>query len=388
MSRNIAVGIDVGTYQVKVVVAERDNSLKSKKPKIIGTGFAESRGLRHGYIVNSSETEKSLRKALEQAQNSSGMKIKKTYLSVGGIGLQSTTSGATIPVGRADSVITNADIEKVIALSEQALPASEKLNRRIIHPIPISFSIDGEEVLGEARGMKGKKLEVKTLFVTCFEKHLNDLIDVVNDLGVEVLDVVASPIAASLVTLTKMQKIAGVVLANIGSETVSIVVYENNTPISLAVFPIGSIDITHSIALGLKIPIEEAEDIKKGVVSDNDYPKKKLEDIIASKLSDIFDLIELHLKKIGRNALLPAGIVITGGGSALSMIDEAAKMTLKLPSRVAFFADKDGIKNASWSVAYGLCILGLNNEENENAGIKIVKPSVNSITRWFKQFLP
>ncbi len=388
MSRNLATGIDIGTYQVKIVVAEIESSSPSKKPKVIGTGYAESRGLRHGYIVNSVEVARSVRKALDQAERSSGVKIKTAYLSIGGIGLQSVMGGATMSIPRADGVITDSDISKSITLAEQALPVSEKSNRRIIHTIPISYSVDGEPVYGEPKGMKGKRLEVKVLFVTCLERHLNDLVEVINDLGVEILDIVASPIAASLVTLSKAQKVAGAILANIGSETVSIVVYENNIPISLAVFPVGSTDITHGIALGLKIPIEEAESVKKGIAASDDYPKKKIEDIITARVADILDLIEAHLKKIDRNALLPAGIVITGGGSGVANLDDMARVALKLPSRVALFGGKDGVKDSAWSVAYGLCVLGLTNETSETSGIKVVRPTVGKLKSWLSQFLP
>jgi len=285
-------------------------------------------------------------------------------------------------------VITDNDISKCVALAEQTLPASEKSNRKIIHTIPVSFAVDGEDIYGEPKGMKGKKIEVKVLFVTCLERHLNDLVEVINDLGVEILDIVASPIAASLVTLSKAQKVAGAVLANIGSETVSVVVYENNIPISLAVFPIGSTDITHGLALGLKIPIEEAENVKKGISLSDEYSKKKIDDIITSRVADILDLIEAHLKKIGRNALLPAGIVITGGGSGVTNLDDMAKVALKLPSRVAIFGGKDNVKDSAWSVAYGLCILGLTNETSETAGITVVRPTVGRLKSWFSQFLP
>ncbi len=389
MSRNIATGIDIGTYQVKIVVAEMDSSSQAKKPRVIGTGYAESRGLRHGYIVNSIEVARSVRKALDQAEKSSGMKIKTAYLSVGGIGLQSVMNAATVAISRADNVITDGDISKSVTLAEQTLPANEKNNRRVIHTIPISFSVDGEAVYGEPKGMKGKRLEAKVLFITCLERHLNDLVEVINDQNVEILDIVAAPIAASLVTLSKAQKVAGAILANIGSETVSVVVYENNTPISLAVFPVGSTDITHGIALGLKIPLEEAENVKKGIMTLSDaYPKKKIDEIITTRVSDILDIIEAHLKKIGRNALLPAGIVITGGGSGVTNLDDMAKLALKLPSRVALFGGKDGVKDSAWSVAYGLCILGLTNEASETSGIKVVRPTVGRLKKWFSQFLP
>ena len=209
----------------------------------------------------------------------------------------------------------------------------------------------------------------------------------------EVEDFVAAPLAASLVTLTKQQKMAGVVLANIGSETVSIVVFENNLPISLEIFPIGSNDITNDIALGLRVPLEEAEDIKRGAIVGGNFSRKKLDEIVEARLSDIFELIEAHLKKLGRSGLLPAGIVLTGGGSAIETVDDLAKAALRLPSRVASVSFGDNIrgqiKDASWSVAYGLCILGLNSGESENvSGMKLVKQTKNSVVSFLRQFLP
>jgi cell division protein FtsA len=181
-------------------------------------------------------------------------------------------------------------------------------------------------------------------------------------------------------------------LANIGSETVSIAVFENDVPISMEVFPLGGNDITNDIALGLKIPIEEAEDLKRGTIVGLDFPKKKLDEIIAARLSDIFDLIEAHLKKIGRNGLLPAGIVITGGGSSLGTIDDLARAALRLPSRIANInfgeGSKGQIKDSSWSVAFGLCILGLSEKDQGLTGMKITKKAGKDVVGWLKQFLP
>jgi cell division protein FtsA len=208
---------------------------------------------------------------------------------------------------------------------------------------------------------------------------------------VEVIDALASPIAGSVVTLTKAQKIAGCVLANIGAETISIVVYENNLPISLEVFPIGSTDITHDIALGLKIPIEEAESIKVGAMTSTNVTKKKLDEIIHARLSDMFELIEAHLKKINRNGMLPAGIFITGGGAGSGNITDLAKGSLKLPSKVASLSlgDKGKITDSTWSVAYGLCVIGLSKDDQELLGTRNgIGETGKKVISWLKQFLP
>jgi cell division protein FtsA len=202
-----------------------------------------------------------------------------------------------------------------------------------------------------------------------------------------------------MVNLTKMQKIAGCILVNIGSETVSLAVFENNIPISLEVFPIGSTDITNDIALGFRIPIYEAESIKLGVAGEMQYPKKKLDEIIMARLSDIFELIEAHLKKIGRSGLLPAGIILTGGGSGIDTIEDIARVSLKLPSKVASINFISNIKNSElqdsyWSVAYGLSVWGLNIVGVDdfvtviNTAKVSTRKAFNGIGDWLKQFLP
>jgi cell division protein FtsA len=185
---------------------------------------------------------------------------------------------------------------------------------------------------------------------------------------------------------------AGCVLANIGAETISIAVFENNTPVSLEVFPIGSTDITNDIALGLKIPLEDAETVKLGGIRGTNFSKKKLDEIVSARLSDMFELIDNHLKKIGRNSLLPAGIFITGGGSGIGTIEDFAKASLKLPSRIATMTlgeQKSTIRDATWAVAFGLCMLGFSKEEKANVGLRgAVGKTGQKLFGWMKQFMP
>ncbi len=392
MTAQNAVGIDIGTSSVRVVVGGIGVNETTTLPMILGTGFSESRGMRFGYIVNHDETLRSIRTAIHEAEKSSGIKIKKAYIGLGGVSLEATTTTDSVVISRADSEITELDVKKVIDACENALNQTLVANKKIIHAIPIQYKIDGKEVFGRPAGMKGMKLEAKVLFIMCLEQHLNDLIKAVEECGIEVEDVMAAPLAAGLANLTKTQKVAGCVLANIGAQTVSIVVYENNIPISLKIFAIGSTDITNDIALGLKIPLEEAEQIKTGTVTTTTYSKKKLDEIIAARLSDIFELIEAHLKKIGKNGLLPAGVIITGGGGAMATIEDLAKAYLKLPSKRASVDPantlKGPIKDSSWSVAYGLCIWGFTADEKETDRGASIKMIGKSAWNWLKQFLP
>ncbi len=365
MSKRIITGIDIGTHSVRVVITEHTEG--GGLPHIIGIGKAESRGLRHGYIINITDAVKGVRAAVEEAEQIAGVRIREAYISVGGVGLEGAQSTGAAIISRADSEITESDVERALRAGEQNL--ANAANKKILHTIPITYTVDGKRIYGRPAGMKGLKLEVKCLIVTSLEQHLNDLIRAVEEAGIEPIDACASPIAASFVALTKAQRMAGCVLANIGAETISMVVYEEGIPISLEVFPTGSTDITNDIALGLKIPLEDAELIKLGK-GGYDFPKKKMNDIILSRLEDMFSLVIAHLKKIGKHELLPAGIVITGGGSGVETIEDFARVAMRLPSKIPTNTldfpsnpkSKKQIKDTSWFVAYGLCIWGITND--------------------------
>lgn len=389
MNQNYVTGIDVGTYHVKVVITNGQYSEDGKSsPQIIGTGYAESRGLRNGYIINESDVVRSVRNAVAQAEKASGVKVRRAYISMGGIGLDEIHARGEAITSRADSLITQLDIDKAVEVSEESI--KDKIpNRKIIHAIPLQYSIDGEKVHGRPHELKGTKLEVEVLFITAFEQHLNDLVSAIESIGIKVEDVMASPIAGSLVMLTKAQKRAGCVLVNIGAETVSIIVFENNTPTSLKVFPIGSNDITNDIALGLKVTLDEAEKIKRGAMTNASYSKKKIDEIIALRLNDIFELLNAHLRKMNRDGLLPAGVIITGGGSGIASIQDLARSSLRLPSKIAALdpAQNGKVRDASWAVGYGLCIWGMTGTEEES-GINLARHTSNALINWFKQFLP
>ena len=383
-TKRIATGIDVGTHATRVVVVEHS---RGEAPIIIGTGISETRGLRHGYIINKGDAIRSIKNAIANAERMTGFKIKNAILSVGGVSLESAISHGTAVISRASSEVSELDLRKAMAEAEENL--THLTNKRIIHRTPLRYKLDNKEVLGDPLGMTGTKLDVKMFFVTCLEQHLNDIIRTIEELGVEVDEVVPSPIAAGQVALNKKQRSVGCALVNIGAETVSIAVFENDTPISLQIFPIGSTDITNDIALGLKIPLQEAEKIKVGG-PEGIYSKKKLDEIIEARLEDIFELIDSHLKKIGRSGLLPAGVVLTGGGAGIATIEDLAKAVLKLPSSVAHpavaQAGKHVVKDSSWLVAYGLAVYALQKpSDSVETGFGDVLETLKS---WVKPFLP
>lgn len=380
----IITGIDVGTYHVKVVIAEAQNT--GAPPRIIGTGYAESRGMRHGYIVNRDEVKNAVTQAVHNASKEASISVRECYVSIGGVGLDTLRARGESIVSRADAAVSQHDIDTAMNEAERSI-GRELLNKKIIHAIPLTYEIDNAPVLGRPQGMRGGKLAVRALFIVAIEQHVSDLIESIEAAGIEVSDVMASPIAASLVSLSKAQKVAGCVLANIGSETTSIVTFEDNTPLSLEVFPIGASHITHDLALQFKIPIEEAEQLKKGAVIGSEIPRKKVDDVVATRFKDIFTLIQQHLKKIQRDGLLPAGVILTGGGASLSRVDDLARMQLKLPATIGSTRlGERSLKDATWAVAYGLCVWGAT-DTPDTIGIEPGKAG-RTMLAWIKQFLP
>jgi len=386
-NRNIIVGLDIGTAWVRLVVCE----LKSgdDTPQILALTKKANRGLRRGYIINAEETVEAIREAVADVERSLKIRLRKVILGMGGVSLESRISEGAIVASRPEAEISESDVNRTIEASEANL--LEMANRRILHKIPIAFKVDGQKVLGRPEGLRGSKLEVKTLFITCLNQHLKDIIRTVEMAGLIVDDIVASPLAASLVVMTRAQKLAGCALANIGSQTTSIAVFEEGLPVSVQVFPIGGVDITNDIALGFRIQPEEAERVKRGE-GEPVGTKKKLDEIIEARLSDIFEFIERHLKKLGVAGLLPAGLVITGGGSNVGNIEELAKSYFKLPAKTAAntiaATSKSQLRDNAWAVAYGLCAYTVEDEGDESFGLKLARQARGKIWSWIREFLP
>ena len=387
MARRIATGIDIGTYQIKVVVVEElvDKRNHARQIRIIGTGLAESKGLRHGYIVDKDEVTACILRAKKQAESTAHLPVRSAFLAIGGISLDEVRATGSTIISRADQEITALDLEKAgEAAREAAAPGF--VNRRILHSIPLEYRVDNAKSLGNPLGMKGVRLEVDYLFVTCLAQHQDALVKAVEDADIEVIDQMASPLAGSYVLLEGDQKMKGCVLANIGAETISIVVYDEGIPVSVKVFPMGSSHITDDIALGLRISLDEAEKVKLGRLTGAMYPRKKVDDLITSRLNALFALVDKHLKSLDRRGPLPAGIIISGGGAGIGSISEVAKGALKLPARLAEFrlSPETKIRDATWAVAYGLALWGLTGDTNAPKR----SPFNISFGKFFKQFLP
>lgn len=389
MTRNIAVGLDIGSHSVQALVAEKKENEASLQ--ILGFGLSPSRGLRKGEIANEQELALSIKEALAKAGKTSGIKIEEVYAGVSGETLKSFRTKGMAAVSKADGEITDFDIARAVETAKNNL--GQILNREIIHVAPVGFKIDDDIQTQNPLGLKGMRLEADVLFVTSLNQHLKKLVRTVEAAGFSVVRPVADPIAGAKAAVDNNQKEVGVLLLDIGGSNASVAVFENNTPISLEIFPIGSAHITNDIAIGFQISLNEAEDLKLNYQDKNlgREQKKQLDEIIEARLGDVFELVDKHLRKMGKNNLLPAGVVLTGGGANLANLAAYAKKNLRLPAEKASFenrirANQEFLYRPEWGTVLGLCLVGLE-EESENSWV--AGKSVQSfILRWLQKLLP
>lgn len=353
MNNDSTIGIDFGTSTIKLVVAE---TLQNQHARIITNIESPAQGFRHGYIVDQEKAAESLNVALQKLAKT-GQRVLKARIAFGGVGLKSQYVRTSIDEIK-NSEITERHVHEVVQKAED-LFVEKYPNKKILHIIPVKYRVDSRDVLGTPIGMYGNAIEVKVIFITTLEHHYDAIMSIIERNGIDVIDTIASPIADASSSLSYKQRNQGCMLTNIGAETTSFSTFENGIITSLDIIPIGSNDITNDIALGLQIPLEEADLIKKG--GKNEHPKRKVDEIIHARIADILELADKHLLKIKKSRLLPAGIVFTGGGSQIAHINEYAKQELKLPSEeVTLNKISKKTKRSlrvpnQFSVSYGLC---------------------------------
>lgn len=387
------VGLDIGSKNIRGILAQTRETDRDF-PRIINIARHNSEGIRHGYVNNIIDVSESVARVLRTLEKNSGTPITDVYVSTGSVSLQTSRVHTDIDIINPDMIVRENHLNTCLSRIEQIFYDATK-NKKILHIFPMFWELDGSRTLGSPVGLEGKLLSCTATVVHCLEHHYHDLVTAVENTGVNVTGVIATPIAESFPILSRQDRIAGCALVNIGSETVSVSVYEDDTLISLAVFPIGSINITHDIALGFQIPINQADDIKHGVY-DGPISKKKLTDIIEARAEDIFELIKNHLKTLSRDIVLPGGIIITGGGGMLTGIAQMAKTSLGLPVRIpqpeSIFKNSKRDLDQSWTTAFGLCFLsGITPQKAVNPPNnirKIAKEARGSLRKILDQFIP
>ena len=344
---NLIAGLDIGTGYIKLLVV---------KQKDDGSGFEvisqlkePSFGVRKGVVVDPEKVSRIIQILLSKAREETGKRIGAVFTNIGGSHLFCASSKGMVAVSRADQRVTEMDINRVL---DSAKTVSLPLNNEILEVFPREYIVDNEKGIKEALGMQGGRLEVETVILAAFSPYINNLTQAVLSSDLHVLDVVPSSIASAAAVLSPRQKELGAAVLDIGAGTSEIAVFEEGDLIHLAVFPIGSSNITNDIAIGLKTDVDTAEAIKidKGTCffrgSDKKekieleeeeplvFSQKMLARIIEARVSEIFGEVQKELKKIQKQGMLPAGITLTGGGSRIPRIVDLAKKELKLPCRI------------------------------------------------------
>ena len=388
MVKSIAVGIDIGSATTQCVVSTWDRS--SGALSILGLGAAESFGVRKGKIVDVEAASKSLIAALRRAEKQAGMRVRSASFAVGGVDLSAIRARGVAAVSRASGEISEHDARRAIEAAQSNLePLS---NREVLHSIPLLYTIDGGLKTNSPAGMTGSKVECQALFITALQKDIRSVVRCAELAGIIADDVVAAPLAAARAIVPRRHKEVGTILMDIGASTVSLAVFEEGIPISLEVLPYGSASITHDLAIGFKTGMDEAEEMKRSFDARTLAAKKQLAEIVSARLSDIFDLTNKHLKKIEREQLLPAGAVLSGGGSQLAELLEFTKDYLELPAQVGSLQDvilPAGAEGWQWATATGLCLLAYDAEKGKpEPGFVMTHKAGNFALRWLKSLLP
>ncbi len=404
-------GIDVGSAEVRVVVAQKD--AESGQLTVLGVGVEPMHGVQKGVVTDVEEASVALTRALDAAERVAGVPVERAYVSVNGSHISSQNSRGVIAVSRADGEITVDDVDRVVNAAQAiSLPA----NREILHVLPQNFIVDGQEQIADPVGMTGVRLEVEAHVIDGSAPFIKNLTKVVNQSGVHIEDFVFAPLAASTAVLEKRQKELGVVLIDLGGGTTSIAVYEEKALLHTSVLPVGSSHITNDIAIGLRTSIDVAEKIKlehgtalpsevqanETIVVDGDdgeqdsISRKEVVNIISARLEELFSFVDKELKEIGRSGLLPAGAILTGGGAHMPGIIDIAKKRMKLPVRIGTPQEVGGVidqaNDPAFAVVLGLIAWAFAQEERGGARVSLGLPgmgnSVNKVKDWMKTFLP
>lgn len=402
-------GLDIGTNTIKALVIER----KNKEWEVLSYKKIPSFGLRKGSVVNAEEVAKNIQLLMSDVQKDVSRKINSVFVNIGGSHLYTTPSDGIISVSRANQIISQEDIDRVLQATRAVnIPQNEE----VLDVFPREFIIDDQKGIKQPLSLKGVRLEVKVLLLCVFSPYFINLTQSVLNSKLHIDDVVPSPLAAAEAVLTPQQKELGVALVDIGAATISIAVFEEGELIHLAVFPIGSANITNDIAIGLKTEIATAEEIKKQYgscvpaktsarageekdrkkieISDSSaslsFTKKDLVNIIEPRVSEILDLVAKELKKINRQELLPCGIVLTGGGARIPKIKELAKEQLKLPVEIGKVKNILGIEeDPALATVAGLALGGVDVSLEDKEGILGAARGIGArLKKIFRVFVP
>ncbi|MBI3291122.1 cell division protein FtsA [Candidatus Falkowbacteria bacterium] len=414
--QDIIAGLDIGSSAVRLAIGQASET--GEKIHIIGSAEVPAEGISKGVISSIEDAVSSVSACLEKAERMVGVPIEKVWVGISGSHITSQESRGVVAVARSDGEISEDDVERSI---EAARTVATPPNYEILHVIPKSFTVDGQSGIKDPLGMTGVRLEVDTQIIQGISSQIKNLTKAIYRTGANIEDMVLSILATSEAVLTSRQKELGVIVINLGGSTTSFAVFEEGDILDTGVLPVGSDHITSDIAIGLRISIDTAEQIKleygsasAGGVGKRDeidigemegresslVSKKYVAEITEARVEEILDKVDNQLKKLDKSGKLPAGIVFTGGGAKLNGLVEVAKKRLRLPAvigsplNVASAIDK--INDPAFSTAIGLVVWGsqLAGKKSRGGFGKIFSflPGIQNISnqarKWFKKIIP
>ena len=418
MKDEIITGLDIGSTTIKAVVGQPLTVQgEERRLHIIAAAEHESQGVNRGQITSLEDATSAISLCIDSLERKLGVPIDTAWVGISGGHIISQASRGVVAVGKVNGEISRQDVERAL---EAAKTIATPPNYDILHVIPRSAAIDGRAGIKDPIGMLGVRLEMDTHIVLGLSSFVKTFTKCVYRTGLEIEDLVFSPLAAAETLLTSRQKELGVALVIIGGSSTCIVIYEQGELLHTAVIPIGSEHITADIAIGLRLGLETAEKIKLhyGTLFTREVNKKSeidlaeidpvehgtvshkyISEIIEARVEEILDKIELELKKVGRNGVLPAGVVLTGGGSRLPGILEFAKKRLKLPASITVprnvVADDPHIlDNQEFTTAIGLAQWGfdLSLQRSQGGGMFGAMHASGDlqdrVKKWLKSLLP
>lgn len=369
MDNPIVVGIDIGTTKICTLVGREE---APGQIRILGVGIEPSQGLKKGVVVDLGAAAQAVTRSIDKAERTSGLEITSGLVSLAGSNVSSVNSRGV--VGVSGRIIDQDDVARAVdAARAVAIPH----NREIIHVIQRGFNVDGQDGIRMPLGMHGYRLEVETHIITASAASVENLRQGVAQAGVEVSQFVLNPLASAEVVLTETERQMGVVVCDVGGGTTDMAIYIDGDVWHTAVLAVGGNHITSDIAHGLRLPMSQAEEIKlqhghAGVseIDSMEYfnikpfgeetpvqiSRQDLVTIIEARIEEIFSLVVQEIKRSGYDGLLPAGMVLTGGSSALSGIRNVASSVLGVPVRIARPENLVGMVDKLDSPAYSTSV--------------------------------
>jgi cell division protein FtsA len=396
------VGLDIGTNKVAAIVAE---VTPEGELEIIGLGSYPSRGLKKGVVVNIESTVQSIQRAIEEAELMAGCQIDSVYAGIAGSHIRSINSHGIVAVR--DREVYPQDVERVIdAAQAMAIPADQK----ILHILPQEYVIDNQEGVKEPLGMSGVRLEAKVHLVTCAVNAAQNIEKCIVRCGLTVNDVILEQLASSYSVLTDDERDLGVCLVDIGGGTTDIAVFTDGAIRHTAVIPIAGDQVTNDIAMALRTPTQNAEEIKIKyacaltqlarpdetikVPGVGDKPAKELSrqalaEVVEPRYDELFTLIQAELRRSGFEDLIAAGIVLTGGASKMEGVIELAEEIFHMPVSLGAPRNvsglKDIVRNPVYATGVGLLQYGKEREEEMPGRARRGKGVFNRFKKWLSE---